>query len=202
MKSSQNFPTNTYQSSMGSQTTAPLAPWCNYSTATLPPYPQQWVADATVTSASSCQPLFTLLYPTCYELVIPQLPQDARRTHLLPGLTHSSLVSIGKLCDEGCEATFDKNKVVVSKDKMPVLTGTRDTRTGLWRFPMQTPQTPTDIHTHQPTMCRCTTTTHRHMPNDTISACSGIQSSQIDLDYGHQARILHHLSGINYSSGQ
>jgi hypothetical protein len=28
---------------------------------------------------------------------------------------------------------------------MTVLTGTRNTRTGLWRFPMQTPQTPTEI---------------------------------------------------------
>jgi hypothetical protein len=37
------------------------------------------------------------------ELAIPQLPPDARQAHLLPGLTHSSLVSIGKLCDEGCE---------------------------------------------------------------------------------------------------
>jgi hypothetical protein len=64
-------------------------------------------------------------------LDIPQSPQEARQAHLLPDLTHSSLVSIGKLCDAGCEATFDKNKVVVSKDKTTVLTGTRDTRTGL-----------------------------------------------------------------------
>jgi hypothetical protein len=83
------------------------------------------------------------------ELDIPQLPQEARQAHLLPGLTHSSLVSIGKLCDEGCEATFDKNKVVVSKDKTTVLTGTRDTRTGLWRFPMRTPPTPTEVPTNQ-----------------------------------------------------
>jgi hypothetical protein len=41
------------------------------------------------------------------------------------------------------KTTFDKNKVVISKDKTTVLTGTRDNRTGLWRFPMQTPRTPT-----------------------------------------------------------
>jgi hypothetical protein len=80
---------------------------------------------------------------TGFALDIPQLPQEARQAHLLPGLTHSSLVSIGKLCDEGCEATFDKNKVVVSKDDTTVLTGTRDTRTGLWRFPMRTLRHPT-----------------------------------------------------------
>jgi hypothetical protein len=84
-------------------------------------------------------------------LDIPQLPTDARQAHLLPGLApHSSLgVSIGKLCDAGCEATFGKNKVIVSKDKTTVLTGTSDTRTGLWKFPMRTPEHPK--HTPVPT---------------------------------------------------
>jgi hypothetical protein len=79
-------------------------------------------------------------------LDIPQLPHKARKAHLIPGLTHSSLVSIGTLCDAGCKAsTFDRNTVVVTKDDTIVLTSPRDTRTGLWKFPM-TP-TPTPIPT-------------------------------------------------------
>jgi hypothetical protein len=86
-------------------------------------------------------------------LDIPQLPQEARQAHLLPGITHSSLVSsIGKLCDVGCEATFNKDKVVVSKDKTTVLTGTRDTRTGLWKFPMRTTKQPRHTPVPAPTL--------------------------------------------------
>jgi hypothetical protein len=90
-------------------------------------------------------------------LNIPQLPHEARKAHLIPGLTHSSLVSIGTLCDAGCKATFDRNTVAVTKDNAIVLTGPRDTRTGLWKFPM-TP-TPTSITT-LPNTLQCANALH------------------------------------------
>jgi hypothetical protein len=85
-------------------------------------------------------------------LNIPQLPCKARKAHLIPGLTHSSLVSIGTLCDAGCKASFDRTTVVITKNDGIVLTGPRDTRTWLWKFPM-TP-TPTSI-TALPNTLQC-----------------------------------------------
>jgi hypothetical protein len=76
-------------------------------------------------------------------LDIPQLPNDARKAHIIPGLTHSSLVSIGTLCDAGCKATFDSTTVVITNNDEVVMTGPRDPRTRLWKLPM-TPQ-PTTI---------------------------------------------------------
>jgi hypothetical protein len=82
----------------------------------------------------------------------PQLPEDARKAHLILGLTHSSLVSIGTLCDAGCKATFDRNNVVITNNDDVVLTGPRDPRTGLWKLPL-TP-TPTTIP-EIPTTLQC-----------------------------------------------
>jgi hypothetical protein len=45
------------------------------------------------------------------------------------GLTHSSLISIGKLCDAGCTATFRKNNVIITKDETTLLQGQQ-----VWRF--------------------------------------------------------------------
>ena len=51
------------------------------------------------------------------QLSLPQLPEQARYAHIIPGITHISLVSIGKLCDAGCEATFDEAEVKIIKKK-------------------------------------------------------------------------------------
>ena len=37
---------------------------------------------------------------------------EARKAHLFPGL-NKSLLSIGTLCDHGCQAVFDDNKVLI-----------------------------------------------------------------------------------------
>jgi hypothetical protein len=83
---------------------------------------------------------------TC-KLALPQLPDNAREAHILPGLTHSSLVSIGKLCDAGCQATFDETKVVIThnnnNNNNTLITGHRDLHTGLWRLPLQLTASPT-----------------------------------------------------------
>lgn len=77
-------------------------------------------------------------------LALPQLPKGARDAHILPGLTHSSLVSIGKLCDAGCTASFNQQKVIVHKKGNTLLEGKRDFRTGLWRFPLSNNKTTTN----------------------------------------------------------
>jgi len=55
--------------------------------------------------------------------------------HVLPDL-NQSLISIGKLCDAGCTATFDAQTVTIHHEHRPILTGTRQ-QNGLWLLPMQ-----------------------------------------------------------------
>ena len=40
-----------------------------------------------------------------------KLSLDAQKGHVLPDLTSSTLVSAGKLCDDGCDVVFRKDKV-------------------------------------------------------------------------------------------
>ena len=47
-------------------------------------------------------------------LDIPELPPAATLTHVVPELNTHSLISIGQLCDAGCTATVDSNKIDVS----------------------------------------------------------------------------------------
>ena len=46
---------------------------------------------------------------TC-QLRIPDMPREAKEAHVVPGLSHSSLILIKKLCKEGCEVRF-KEKI-------------------------------------------------------------------------------------------
>jgi hypothetical protein len=84
------------------------------------------------------------------QLNLSQLPEQAREAHIIPGLTHSSLISIGKLCDSGCKATFDAKQVVITRNDKELISGPRDNQTGLWRIPLinhtPTNTVPTPMH--------------------------------------------------------
>jgi hypothetical protein len=69
---------------------------------------------------------------TC-ELLLADLPPQARNAHILPGLVHNSLISVGQLCDSGCNVTFTQEQVTVSRDRQCVMYGSRDPRSRLWR---------------------------------------------------------------------
>ena len=72
---------------------------------------------------------------TC-NLNIPWLPVFMTKAHIVPGMAHSSLISIKKFCDGGCKVMYDENKVrVIYKGNM-VLSGGHDARTGLWLLPI------------------------------------------------------------------
>ena len=43
------------------------------------------------------------------------LPIQARKAHIFPGI-NKALLSIGKLCNHGCEATFNENSVRILKN--------------------------------------------------------------------------------------
>ena len=72
---------------------------------------------------------------TCH-LNIPWLPKRMTEAHIVPGLTHASLISTRKFCDAGCQVVFDLDECRVYYQGQLVLTGDRDANTSLWRLPI------------------------------------------------------------------
>ena len=72
---------------------------------------------------------------TC-ELNLPNLPQNARMGHILPGLASHSLVSVVRLCNAGCDVEFTKIGCTVKHQGRVVLKGNKCTKTGLWMIPI------------------------------------------------------------------
>jgi hypothetical protein len=73
---------------------------------------------------------------TC-NLLLTGLPSQARQAHILPGLMHNSLISVGQLCNNGCSVTFTHDQVTVTKDKECVMRGSRDPKSRLWRVDLK-----------------------------------------------------------------
>jgi hypothetical protein len=69
---------------------------------------------------------------TC-DLLLADLPPQAQKAHILPGRVHNSLISVGQLCDSGCDVTFTQEQVTVLRDGKCVMYGSRDPRSRLWR---------------------------------------------------------------------
>ena len=60
---------------------------------------------------------------TARTLVLPQLTYELIEANLTPGLSYSSIISIGKLCDAGCKAIFYEQKVNITKKGRIILKG-------------------------------------------------------------------------------
>lgn len=69
-------------------------------------------------------------------LDIPSLPMSAREAHLFPDMQQTNLVSIPKLCDAGCTATFQQQLCTITLHGKTILTGYRCPTTGLWQVPL------------------------------------------------------------------
>ena len=73
------------------------------------------------------------------------LRDSAREVHMVPGLSDTSLISAGKLADEGHVLIFDKDKVniydanstEITVSRSAILKGWRSEHTGLWRIPLK-----------------------------------------------------------------
>jgi hypothetical protein len=72
--------------------------------------------------------------PHTSKLVLPGLPPSASKAHLFPDNFKHSLISVGHLCDHGCEVSFSAPSVTVSKGGTSLFVGRRDYSTGLWRI--------------------------------------------------------------------
>ena len=55
---------------------------------------------------------------------------------VLPDLTSSSLISLGQLCDDGCNVNLDKHKLSVYKEENLIMEGVRNKTDGLWDIPI------------------------------------------------------------------
>jgi hypothetical protein len=69
---------------------------------------------------------------TC-NLLLTDLPYQDRQAHILPGLVHNSLISVGQLCNSECSITFTPDQVTVSRKGKEVMHGSRDPKSRLWR---------------------------------------------------------------------
>jgi hypothetical protein len=72
-----------------------------------------------------------------FDLLLADLPPQARKAHILPGLVHNSLISVGNLFNNGCNVTFTQEQVTVSKNGKCVMYGSRDPRSRLWRVDLK-----------------------------------------------------------------
>ena len=62
-----------------------------------------------------------------------ELPSKATMAHLFPGLADTALLSIGQLCDAGCQATFTKSTCIITLHGKTILEGERNHDTNnLW----------------------------------------------------------------------
>ena len=67
-------------------------------------------------------------------LTLPMLPAPATDAHVFPQMTRG-LVSVGQLCDADCTALFTKNDVTITHNNKTIITGERETASGLWTLP-------------------------------------------------------------------
>ena len=68
------------------------------------------------------------------------LSLTARTAHVFSGLTNASLLSIGRLCNDGCVAVFDALSLRIFKKNKLILTGKRNFQDGLWDITLDPPQ--------------------------------------------------------------
>ena len=73
------------------------------------------------------------------EIDNPLLLKAATKAPIVPGLAHTSLVSIKILIDAGCFVTYGKNVIVYYEEKV-VWMGPRENLTGLWVLPIKIKQ--------------------------------------------------------------
>jgi len=73
------------------------------------------------------------------DLNCPNLPPAARHGHIVPQLATQPLLSIGQLCDAGCDVQFTATTVNIRHDNNIIMSGHRTPATKLWNLDIQTP---------------------------------------------------------------
>ena len=87
---------------------------------------------------------------TC-DVDIPSLPKGARRAHIVPGLAHSSLISIKVLCKQGCTVIYKGNHRKIYYEGKLIWRGVKEPTTNLLMgttFKMRWPTNHNQKRTH------------------------------------------------------
>ncbi len=85
-------------------------------------------------------PSGTILHSTHEaNLDLPGLPAAAQHGHIMPQLATQLLISIGQLCDAGCDVAFTATIVTISHNNNIVLQGQCTPATKLWELDVQQP---------------------------------------------------------------
>jgi hypothetical protein len=113
------------------------------------------------------------------ELDLRHLPihlnSRARATSVLPDL-QKSLISLGQLCDNGCDyVLLDRKYASVIKDGVTTIIGLRDPSTGMWLVDMEPSRTPTLLPIRHPT--------YKHQANSAYEQKTKVQL----IDFLHRA---------------
>ena len=103
------------------------------------------------------------------------IPEQARHAHIVPGLHHTSLISIKALCNAGCSVVYDSDECRVYLKGKLVWTGIREPSTGLWILPL----TPCKEHLHALDL-------HRpHRPAETANSAYSMSSKESLIKFLH-----------------
>ena len=77
------------------------------------------------------------------------LSTRAKTSHIFPHLQSGALISIGKICDDGCTATFTATHLIVEKKGYVVLERTCKGVAGMWYVHLATTPQPSPTPTRQ-----------------------------------------------------
>ena len=69
-------------------------------------------------------------------LPLQHLSTQAKMAHVFNDLKSAFLISLGRLCDDGCKIVLTKTHLEAWKDKRLVLQGLRNNNDGLWDIPL------------------------------------------------------------------
>jgi hypothetical protein len=95
------------------------------------------------------------------DVIIPPLSVLARCAHVFPSMTNNPLLSIGQFCDNGYDATFTSDAVLLSKQGHTFSIGTHNPINGLWTVDLsnttKTKKKPGIPQLPYPSACRLST---------------------------------------------
>jgi hypothetical protein len=79
------------------------------------------------------------------------LSRATRKATVQPAL-QISLISLGQLCDHGCDyVLLDRHYASIIKDGVTTVVGLRDSTNGLWLMDLESSDTPAPLPTQYPT---------------------------------------------------
>ena len=82
----------------------------------------------------------------------PLISTGAKIAHIFPHLQPGELISIGKLCDDGCTSTLTATTMKLHKQGEVVLEGNHNGEAGMWQVKITSPQGPTPTHQSENTL--------------------------------------------------